>query len=53
MADYLEPTETDQVLLKSYYQAIHSKILLPHSVPFRIAEHHVGAYKAGASAASS
>lgn len=43
--DYLNPPECDKILLKSYYQAIHSRILLPNTIPYIIAEHHVNAYK--------
>lgn len=45
LSDYIEPPESDEVLLKSYCQAIHSKILLNKSIPFKIAEHHVRACK--------
>lgn len=43
--DYLSPGETDSVLLKSYYQAIHSGYLLPDSVAYKIASHHVTIHK--------
>lgn len=43
--DYLNPPESDKILLKSYYQAINSHILLPNTIPYKIAEHHVNAYK--------
>lgn len=45
MDDYLDPPECDKILLKSYYQAINSRILLPNTIPYRIAEHHVNAFK--------
>lgn len=44
--EYLEPAETDVVLIKSYHQAINSNILLPHSAPYKIAKHHYNVYKA-------
>ncbi|XP_031621767.1 uncharacterized protein LOC116339840 [Contarinia nasturtii] len=44
--DYLEPPETDVLLIKSYFQAINSNCLLPNSAPFRIAQHHYNMYKA-------
>lgn len=43
--DYLNPPETDELLLKSYYQAMNSNLLLANAVPFQIASHHVRAHK--------
>lgn len=44
--DYLEPVECDRTLLKAYYQAINSNLLIPDTIPHRIAIHHVNAYRA-------
>lgn len=44
--DYVEPPETDVVLVESYYDAINSSILLPDKAPYKIAEHHFKAHKA-------
>lgn len=46
LVDYTEPVETDRTLLKSYFQAIHSNILVSGSIVHRIATHHVDAYRA-------
>lgn len=43
--DYLEPPETDVILIKSYFQAINSSVILPNTVPYKIAEHHYNAFK--------
>lgn len=49
LKDYLEPAETDVLLIKSYYQALNSSILLPNTAPYKIAEHHYNTYKANVS----
>ncbi|XP_050072117.1 RNA polymerase II-associated protein 1 [Anopheles maculipalpis] len=46
MAQYLEPAESDTVLLRSYGQALNSNLLRPGSIPHRIAHHHLQAYRA-------
>lgn len=46
LKDYLEPPEVDVALLKCYYQAINSSILLSNSVPYKIATHHLNKHKA-------
>lgn len=45
MADYLEPPETDVVLIKSYFQAINSSLILPNTAPYKIAEFHYNTLK--------
>uniref|UniRef100_A0A182MCV1 RPAP1/MINIYO-like TPR repeats domain-containing protein n=1 Tax=Anopheles culicifacies TaxID=139723 RepID=A0A182MCV1_9DIPT len=45
MAQYLEPAEDDIVLLRSYEQALNSNLLRPGSIPHRIAQHHLQAYR--------
>lgn len=44
--DYIQPSESDVILLKSYYQAINSSTLIPNKAPYKIAQHHYNAYKA-------
>lgn len=39
--DYLYPVETDVAMLKYYHQAVHSVPFAEHSLPRRIAEHHL------------
>uniref|UniRef100_A0A182YAE1 RNA polymerase II-associated protein 1 C-terminal domain-containing protein n=1 Tax=Anopheles stephensi TaxID=30069 RepID=A0A182YAE1_ANOST len=46
LAQYLEPVETDSVLLRSYGQTLNSNLLRPGSIPHRIAHHHLQAYRA-------
>lgn len=46
LEDYLEPVETDRTLLKSYFNALNSNELIPDSLPYRIATHHIEAHKA-------
>uniref|UniRef100_A0A182VWJ8 RNA polymerase II-associated protein 1 n=1 Tax=Anopheles minimus TaxID=112268 RepID=A0A182VWJ8_9DIPT len=45
MVQYLEPAESDIVLLRSYEQALNSNLLRPGSIPHRIAHHHLQAYR--------
>lgn len=44
MNDYLEPAETDLLLIKSYFQAINSTNVLKSTVPYKIASHHYDVY---------
>lgn len=44
MFDYLEPAETDLLLIKSYFQAINSINVLKDTVPYKIASHHYNVY---------
>ncbi|XP_053660448.1 RNA polymerase II-associated protein 1 [Anopheles marshallii] len=46
MVQYLEPVESDIVLLRSYGQALNSNLLRPGSIPHRVAHHHLQAYRA-------
>ncbi|KAL0818600.1 hypothetical protein ABMA28_009033 [Loxostege sticticalis] len=43
--DYLYPEETDESLIKSYFQALSGNLLKPGTVAHRIAQHHVEMYK--------
>ncbi|XP_041761157.1 RNA polymerase II-associated protein 1 [Anopheles merus] len=45
LEEYLEPAETDIVLLRSYGQALNSNLLRPGSIPHRVANHHVQVYR--------
>ncbi|XP_049285596.1 RNA polymerase II-associated protein 1 isoform X1 [Anopheles funestus] len=45
LAHYLEPAESDTVLLRSYGQALNSNLLRPGSIPHRVAHHHLQAYR--------
>lgn len=45
LREYLEPEETDESLIKSYFQALSSNLLRPDTVAHRIASHHVECYK--------
>lgn len=45
MKDYLYPEETDESLIKSYFQALSGNLLRPGTVAHRIAQHHVEVYK--------
>ncbi|XP_052891202.1 RNA polymerase II-associated protein 1 [Anopheles moucheti] len=45
MVQYLEPAESDIVLLRSYGQALNSNLLRPGSIPHRVAHHHLQAYR--------
>ncbi|XP_058056208.1 uncharacterized protein LOC131207605 [Anopheles bellator] len=44
LAEYLRPEETDNVLLRSYGQALTSNLLRPGSIPHLVANHHVEAF---------
>ncbi|KAG7303263.1 hypothetical protein JYU34_011730 [Plutella xylostella] len=43
--EYLHPEETDDSLLKSYFQALSSNLLRPNTLAHRIASHHVECHK--------
>ncbi|XP_013195192.1 RNA polymerase II-associated protein 1 [Amyelois transitella] len=43
--DYLYPEETDESLIKSYFQAVNSNLLRPDTIAYRIAQHHVECFK--------
>uniref|UniRef100_A0A182QYA5 RNA polymerase II-associated protein 1 C-terminal domain-containing protein n=1 Tax=Anopheles farauti TaxID=69004 RepID=A0A182QYA5_9DIPT len=45
LEQYLQPVESDIVLLRSYGQALNSNLLRPGSIPHRVANHHVQAYR--------
>lgn len=45
LEDYFYPEETDESLIKSYFQALSSNLLRPNTIAHRIASHHVDAYK--------
>uniref|UniRef100_A0A182PGT8 RNA polymerase II-associated protein 1 n=1 Tax=Anopheles epiroticus TaxID=199890 RepID=A0A182PGT8_9DIPT len=45
LEQYLEPAESDTVLVRSYGQALNSNLLRPGSIPHRVANHHVQAYR--------
>lgn len=42
---YLYPAETDESLIKSYFQALSGNLLRPGTTAHKIAEHHVEMYK--------
>ncbi|XP_053670534.1 uncharacterized protein LOC128720859 [Anopheles nili] len=43
--EYLEPAESDTLLLRSYGQALNSNLLRPGSIPHRVAAHHLQAHR--------
>ncbi|XP_026313425.1 RNA polymerase II-associated protein 1 [Hyposmocoma kahamanoa] len=43
--DYFYPEETDESLIRSYSQALSGNLLRPNTISYRIASHHVEAFK--------
>ncbi|KOB76534.1 RNA polymerase II-associated protein 1 [Operophtera brumata] len=45
LKDYLYPEETDETVIKSYFQALSGNLLRPNTIAHKIAQHHVECYK--------
>ncbi|KAJ0173342.1 hypothetical protein K1T71_011518 [Dendrolimus kikuchii] len=45
LQDYLYPSETDESLIKSYFQAFSSNLLRPDTIAYKIAKHHIECFK--------
>lgn len=45
LKDYFYPIETDETVIKSYFQALSGSLLRPNTVAHKIAQHHVECYK--------
>lgn len=45
LKDYLYPVETDETVIKSYFQALAGSLLRPGTIAHKIAQHHVECFK--------